>query len=565
MPYRHRLIHDRILAARDIHGVETLLRADAAADAAGRSVRRNWELVGILLKQKQSFAVNYQRARAIFARMRPEALTVIAAHFRAIARWTQRDHAKTMLRVLPVDYLQAAVGVPAETAKTIESAILERAPGIVSLTIGPGGTLQGRDEAAPLKEPIASTLDDATKRQIFGELLFPPPSEDTVNSIIYAGGWRERMQQATRLGDPDTLARILTDGISQGKSQDEIEKLLRPHVQDVYTTSKRLARTYGIQVANEMRLRSDEQMTNLIDGYQVRSMGGHNARPDHAARSGTTYYRNPGAGQKGFDVMPRPPVDNGDPPGKFGIRWNCRCGLTPVLAPPRRIVADPAKMAAFANAANRSVPDPSDYAMWFDRADEKRRRLAVGSRRYSTMRDKLGAEPEWAHFLDADTGDLLTMRRLQDETPEERTERMGKVKTLIADRKKQIEQLSTYGFIPPPPEGPSAAPALPPSSVTPPALGVPAVAPPQLPAMLPVPTFTLPELQFVNELPEREKIVAKARDLIPAMAQRLGLPADVGVEAFLSALGGLYLGGLPMGEAALMLARIVWGRRSGAA
>ena len=52
---------------------------------------------------------------------------------------------------------------------------------------------------------------------------------------------------------------------------------------------------------------------DLIVGYQLHATHDGKVRPWHLARDGVVYYKEPKAGQKGLDKMPRPPHEPADP------------------------------------------------------------------------------------------------------------------------------------------------------------------------------------------------------------------------------------------------------------
>jgi len=103
-------------------------------------------------------------------------------------------------------------------------------------------------------------------------------------------------------------------------------------------------------------------------------------------------------------------------------------------------------MASFANAENRLIPDPVSYSDWFDQADERRRRTAVGSRRYAEVAGKVG-EPSWHHFLDPETGELMPLATLRTEGSRARERRVNRVQKLLAQRREHIRQVQVYGFL----------------------------------------------------------------------------------------------------------------------
>ena len=68
-----------------------------------------------------------------------------------------------------------------------------------------------------------------------------------------------------------------------------------------------------------------------------------------------------------------------------------------MLVPPAHIVNDPAKLALFTNADNQIIPDSSVYADWWEnKADERRKRIAVGSRKYSLVKQQVTKEERLA-------------------------------------------------------------------------------------------------------------------------------------------------------------------------
>jgi len=123
--------------------------------------------------------------------------------------------------------------------------------------------------------------------------------------------------------------------------------------------------------------------------------------------------------------------------------------ILPVLAPPSW-VHDEAKMEVFKNNAEKVIPDPAHYSAWFDRASERQRRIAVGSRRYGEVDKLTGGAASWAHFVDPGTGDLVPLKRLRTETKTERQARIDEVNRVIDERGRDIRHLSTYGFLPSP-------------------------------------------------------------------------------------------------------------------
>ena len=128
----------------------------------------------------------------------------------------------------------------------------------------------------------------------------------------------------------------------------------------------------------------------------------------------------------------------------------------PVLAPPSW-VHDEEKIKVFKTNAHKVIPDPSVYSEWFDRAPESNRRLAVGTRRYSEVDKLTGREPRWSDFVDPRSGGLVPAKTLRAETPAERQARIAEVEKMIAERRRDIHHLSTFGFLSP--AAPETAPS----------------------------------------------------------------------------------------------------------
>ena len=69
------------------------------------------------------------------------------------------------------------------------------------------------------------------------------------------------------------------------------------------------------------------------------------------------------------------------------------CFLAPVLAPEQAgAVAETDQ--------GKIIPDMGAWADWFNQADERRRKLAVGARRYAEVEAKMGRQPVLADFVD---------------------------------------------------------------------------------------------------------------------------------------------------------------------
>ena len=309
----------------------------------------------------------------------------------------------------------------------------------------------GPEPAVP--EPSGDAL-----RRLFQALLFPPPPLQLVQSIVFGSAagqpaWPARIASLSRLAPPEVLATTVANGFSQGLSQRAIAELLEPMVNNVRASARRIARTEGLRVSHAVQQRCHDQLGDLVIAYQVHATLDQNTRSWHAARSGTVYYRNPGPGEKGPQQQPNPPEEAADaserPAGTPQTAPNCRCYISPVMAPQQDIIDDPAKMAVFKDGAGRVIPDTVEMQQWFAAADDRRRKIALGARRLQAVTDAVGGRENvtYAHFLDPQTGGLLSAKELKAEKPEARAERVAKAQALIARRGELTRQVATFGFL----------------------------------------------------------------------------------------------------------------------
>lgn len=448
----------RLAARTGVSQVEALLKADRAAEAAERAVHRVWRRLLALLATEPTPWDAWRGARVILAGLHAETHGTVMHGLRGLGRFGHKEAAKSLSRTVPLPLLRYA----ARRARTrVPRPYLEAGPGALGFSSAPP---HFDDDTQPLREPAYDSLSADEQRERFEELLFAPPPESELDRIVRAttGGvsWEQRLQAATSLAGPEQLAGLLLSSMAGGKSQREVMQDILPHVDNVRTTARRIARTEGMRVANAMHFEASEQLgPDVVPGYQIHATLDQNTRPAHAARNGTIYWREPKAGQKGFDEMPSPPQE-----ADGSTAHNCRCFMTALLTPPEGLFDDKAAVAEFRTATDKTIPDPAVYSEWFDQADEPRRRLAVGTRRYSAVADKLGKEPGWEHFVTPD-GDLVPLGRLKAETAKQREKRADAVRAVMAERRELVREVGARGFLLPeePAREPRRAKAEPPS------------------------------------------------------------------------------------------------------
>ncbi|MBY0523446.1 MAG: phage head morphogenesis protein [Gemmataceae bacterium] len=421
------LLSSRLAARTGTRQLDALAKSDAAADAVDTSIVLVWRRLMRLLQD----AADQQAAARVFvpppgfkfavarllAELRDDAHASLSRHFNALARWGYDSSARTMADTLPASYVKAA---------------------LIRRHLGESRALT---EADP---PIAADV----------EQLFPPPSLQQVLQIlhvpIHGSTWTQALDKATQLADPARWAHAVASGFAAGQTPRQIAQALQPVVQGVQSSARRIARTYGMQIAHRGQMEAHAQVDDLIIGYQVHALLDQHTRPEHAHRNGTIYYKTPGAGQLGLDQCPHPPLE-----ADGSMAWNCRCWLSPVMTPLQRLMDAP----AFAAPETPLVPDHAVYSQWFATADESRRRLAVGTRRLRLMNQLAGDEgPSWEHFVDPETGGLLSTAELHAESDVARAERIAKARAVIAHRGRQLAQVATFGFLPTPTPEPAPVP-----------------------------------------------------------------------------------------------------------
>ena len=293
---------------------------------------------------------------------------------------------------------------------------------------------------------VQSMTESAEEEAQIKGMLFPPQPRDEVHRIVFgqnAGrSWRARLAQQTRLTPPGQIASLVAAWRVSGKHPSELESAILPFVKGVQSSAKRIARTEGQRVAMETRMNSYEKLGDMVIGYQIHATMDQNTRPEHAARSGTVYYKSPKAGDPSIRQMPRPPIESDG-----SVAFNCRCWLTPVLKVDHRITSDPDLAKVFTNASSDLIPDPVSYSDWFRQADEKEKAAAIGWERLMAIR-KRSDSPEWQDAMDPDTGKLLTADQIRSETDYRRKLRLERSGRILRKRRRLTQLVYNWGFIP---------------------------------------------------------------------------------------------------------------------
>lgn len=356
----------RLAARAHARQLQAVRRSEAAARAASRGVRLVWgALLRLLRDAADPWHASHEAAR-LAVLLGPAVEWHTAGALAGVARWGHDSAARALADALPVAMLRGMVnGHPGIAG----GAVVVGRPGAdigrggllaEGLSVRPDGWLSqdfptrrgggsgGRrfleqelspavptflDLLAPLRSPSPLTTDQA--RALFLRLLFPAPTEQQVHAVVYGSGWQQRLAASTRLARPDEVAGVVFRGILLGQTPREIARALRPVVQGVESSARRIARTEAMRVAGRQQEAAAGQLGDLVVGWQVHATLDGHTRPWHRQRDGTVYYLDPGPGQKGMAQCPHPPDEAADPtarpPGTPRTAYNCRCFLMPVL------------------------------------------------------------------------------------------------------------------------------------------------------------------------------------------------------------------------------------------
>lgn len=426
------LIDQRLAAAAHLRQIETLARVERMASRLETIVEQQFRMA---LRDAQDRGLTYQQT---LDEIPPKLVAAMTAEMTRLIASTHRATVVSYASMIPRRWFVSLVP---------ELAILGPQALETTLEMGMGSLIEKimrlfRRLTPPSKEPVtAGRLPDAEWLQIVREFIFPPPTAIEISTMLERPdsntgvSWQERLRGLSKLFvSARGVLNEVVSGFAEAENISQIAKRLEPMVQGVKHSARRIARTEGMRVAEQVQRRTWDQFGDMQIGAQLIEVMDERTRPTHRLRNGTVYYKN---GTPPLSEMPDLP----DAP-------NCRGQSVPVLRPPEGIDDDPVLKAAFANNQGDGIPDPATYDGWFKNADPQRRKLAVGVGRYRDMEKALGGsrEPEWTDFIDAE-GKLLPRRQLQTEAPHDRDQRKTNVQKTINDRAELLRQVSSFGFL----------------------------------------------------------------------------------------------------------------------
>jgi hypothetical protein len=306
------LISQRLASRSRTRQADLCVKAEAAANAVDRAIGSVWAAI---LRDLRAGRLHNLSDR--FRSLLPIARGTVDDSLHRIAVWGYRQSVQALTGTLSTRYLRVAAMRRMTESRLLERESPDRDSGVIQLD-----ALGLADLAGALREPV-SDFSAEDQKDIFADLLFPPPSKETldrvINQPVQGVTWRDRLEGATRTSaTPEKLMAILSQGFSQNKSPREIAKDLLPAVDGVRSSARRIARTESMRVSHGVAEESWKGMGDLVIGFQVHATLDQNTRPWHAARNGQVHFKEPKGSQLGMDQCPHPPLE-----ADGSMAWNC--------------------------------------------------------------------------------------------------------------------------------------------------------------------------------------------------------------------------------------------------
>lgn len=328
---------------------EALHRSERVADRVERAIHVWWRQLVDLLRSAPQLGVGrlYAAVRAHYQRLPGLVRSALRDGLTELWRWG----AASARAAVPVNVLRRAydvtrrripgarqsglgmLGTFESTRQNPRLRVVER----LTPALGQSGVLElteDRSRSDPRDFLFGSggltfpSLPDNPSDSLLRKLVLPVPPEHVIRQRVDRLIAPFLASPRPDLVDSTKYAAQLVQSYSQGKSLDEIAEDLLPVAEHVRASARRVARTWGMEVANQSQWEAHEQLgPDVVMGYRLKSALTAETRDWHRDRHDTVYYRVPPPGEKGFSQMPRPPREPADPNERPAnapwIAWNC--------------------------------------------------------------------------------------------------------------------------------------------------------------------------------------------------------------------------------------------------
>ena len=428
----------KIAAATAARQTRNVGRADRLARRIGRLVDDRTRALLRLIRDPPDTSMLHRRVTATLDRLYDDIRTeiglglaneVATSYETALAVWVASlpmDVWAVMLEergVRPVDVRESRNGDVSTSGKSIQIELTEQRARI--LPTWPAGTVPTRAQVDRFIRQSTIRFQGGREQLTAGLTVFRPPPPDAVAGIIRSTQWRdgrvwdERLTDLSKLAPPSRIADDLVRGIAAAEAPAKLALRLRPALAGVHASAARVARTESLRVANQVS-RRQWLSVEIVIGAQILSVLGETTRPHHAARQGTMYFKE-GHGTPTLVDMPAVP----DEP-------NCLCWDSPIFSEP--------DVSQFRSVKGPEI-DPGEMTQQWRRFSLLQQRRFVGARRHKVVADKLTGKrpPEFADFIDPQTGKLLPTTHLHGEELWRLERRSAAVRKTIEKRGRDVQ------------------------------------------------------------------------------------------------------------------------------
>jgi SPP1 gp7 family putative phage head morphogenesis protein len=208
------------------------------------------------------------------------------------------------------------------------------------------------------------------------KVMIVQPSKADVLEIIMrpnpkdGRGWESRLEGwSKKIVDKDKLKETLAKKYAAGAGVEEIARAIKPMVQGIGSSARRIANTEGMRIANALQDKVYEKAGDIITGFTRNEILDEVTRMHHRTLNGRVYGKD--------EVRPELP----DEP-------NCRGWWTPILATDKELLKRPIKPKPLPKSANA-------FREKFDASTPAEKIKVVGKTLYDQGVKAVGKSPSW--------------------------------------------------------------------------------------------------------------------------------------------------------------------------